>query len=271
MNTGLDRVTTDKFYTNNDIVTTCINDIRNSGIIKKNDIIIEPSAGSGSFINEIKNLSDEYMFYDILPEHDEIIKQDFLQLDVEKFNNKTVHIIGNPPFGRQSSTAIKFIKYSCQFSKSVSFILPKSFKKKSMQKHFNEFFHLKFEKDLPINSFHSNDILYNVPCVFQIWVREEFPRTLEPNIEPVGFVFVKKNEDPDISFRRVGFYAGRIDRNINDKSEQSHYFIKFNNPAFLNLYNDFLAIKYDENNTVGPKSISKQEIIKKFNNVIQNV
>jgi hypothetical protein len=44
-----------------------------------------------------------------------------------------IHIIGNPPFGRQSSTAIKFIKKSCLFCNSLSFILPKSFKKDSLK------------------------------------------------------------------------------------------------------------------------------------------
>ena len=36
-----------------------------------------------------------------------------------------IHIIGNPPFGRQSSLAIKFIKKSVEYCDSISFILPK--------------------------------------------------------------------------------------------------------------------------------------------------
>ena len=49
-------------------------------------------------------------------------------------NSRKIHVIGNPPFGRQSSLAIKFIKKSCSFSDTISFILPKSFKKDSMKK-----------------------------------------------------------------------------------------------------------------------------------------
>ncbi len=77
-----------------------------------------------------------------MPEHDEIIKQNYLELNYTKMREdfNKIHIIGNPPFGRQSSLAIKFIKKCCEFSNSISFILPKSFKKESMRKSFhNEF------------------------------------------------------------------------------------------------------------------------------------
>lgn len=102
--------------------------------ILDNDLIIEPSSGNGSFIENIKALSCNYKFYDIEPEHNDIYKQDFLELDYMKLKEKyeTIHIIGNPPFGRQSSLAIKFIKKCC----SISFILPKSFKKDSIKKFF---------------------------------------------------------------------------------------------------------------------------------------
>ena len=48
----------------------------------------------------------------ILLEHDEIIERDYLALDHKQLEVKDqkIHIIGNPPFGRQSKTAIKFIK-----------------------------------------------------------------------------------------------------------------------------------------------------------------
>ena len=38
-----------------------------------------------------------------------IVKEDFLELDLNKYN-KSLAFIGNPPFGRQSSIAKKFIK-----------------------------------------------------------------------------------------------------------------------------------------------------------------
>jgi 4-hydroxy-3-methylbut-2-en-1-yl diphosphate synthase IspG/GcpE len=82
-------------------------------------------------------------------------------------------------------------------------------------------------------------------------------------------MFVEKTEDPDISFRRVGVNAGTIDKNISDKSIQSHYFIKFTNKkSTANNIQNLSIITYEFNNTVGPKSISKQELIKEFNKVL---
>ena len=66
----------------------------------------------------------------------------------ESHNDGNIHIIGNPPFGRQSSMAIKFIKKCCSFANSISFILPKSFKKDSMKKYFEKHYHLIYEMDL---------------------------------------------------------------------------------------------------------------------------
>lgn len=268
---GLGRNTIDKFYTKREIVEQFISVIRNNIIISDDDLIIEPSAGNGAFIQKIKEITNNYLFYDIEPASEEIIKQDFLEYNHDdiKQQYKQIHIIGNPPFGRQSSLAIKFIKKCCEFANSISFILPKSFKKDSMKRHFAMNFHLIYESELPENSFLVNDNEHNVPCIFQIWIRKEIPRKLIKKLKPKKFMFVKQNENPDISFRRVGINAGTISTEIEDKSTQSHYFIKFTNDEQLDENIKTLsAIKFDTNNTVGPKSISKQEIIKEFNKLI---
>ena len=173
--TGLKRDTTDKYYTKLDIVEDCKVQIEKHINIKENDLIIEPSAGNGSFIKIIKELTKNHKFYDLIPENKEIIKQDFLLLDVDKIIEpyKKIHIIGNPPFGRQSSLAIQFIKKCCEFADTISFILPKSFKKDSNKAKFDKFFHLIYEKDLPEKSFSVNGDDCDVPCVFQIWKKKK--------------------------------------------------------------------------------------------------
>jgi hypothetical protein len=261
--TGLNRNTVDKYYTKNKVVQLCIELIKKYIIILPNDIIIEPSAGNGSFIPSIKTLSNNCQFYDINPADEEIVKMDFLEFEC---NNNNIHIIGNPPFGRQASLAIKFIKKCCTFAKTISFILPKSFKKDSMKKYFSLKYHLIYQIDLPISSFLVNNIEYDVPCVFQIWELKDVDRIVEDKIEPKNFIFVNKYDNiADISFRRIGVYAGKVMIDI-DKSIQSHYFIKFtNNKTISENVEKLKSIKFDFNNTVGPKSISKQELIKEFN------
>jgi hypothetical protein len=110
---GLQRNTIDKYYTNSAAVNICIENIKKYVIPNDFDVIIEPSAGNGAFITGIKSLTYNQIFYDIEPENEEIIKQDFLTLDIHAIGlygtENKIHIVGNPPFGHQSSLAIKFI------------------------------------------------------------------------------------------------------------------------------------------------------------------
>ena len=101
--------------------------------------------------------------------------------------------------------------------------------------------------------------------MFQIWKKRDTNRELVEKIDPVNFQFVSKTDNPDISFRRVGVNAGIIDKKI-EKSEQSHYFIRFCNEQNVDeTINKLKNIHFTHNNTVGPRSISKQELIKEFN------
>jgi len=274
--TGLKRDTIDKFYTNPATAKMCLEHIsQHIQIDFIEDLVIEPSAGNGSFIPEIMQRCQNTMFYDIKPEHVLIIKADYLLINSDALTNMLgkIHVIGNPPFGRQSSLAIQFIKKSAKFADSISFILPKSFKKDSMQRHFPPRFHLGFQADLEPNSFLQDGLSIDVPCVFQIWQKREQERVQIAKLElnPSIFQFVKQDENPDISFRRVGVNAGTIDdMELDKKSFQSHYFIKFG-PAITNkkeFIEKMRQIEYAKDNTVGPKSIGKQEIIREINKLV---
>lgn len=260
---GLNRVGSDKFYTKKEIAEKCIKFSKKFIDYKESDVVIEPSAGNGSFIEPINLLGTKSIFIDLEPEHKDIKEMDYLKFNTSDIENENVHIIGNPPFGRQSSLTIQFLKKSCSFANSISFILPKSFKKESMKKCINLYFHLEGEMDIPKNSFLVNEKEYDVPCVFQVWIKKDVKRQITEKKMPIGYSFVKRNESPDISFRRVGVNAGVIDsNNINSKSEQSHYFIRFENRDLIQEnIQIFKNAKFDTDNTVGPKSISKQEII----------
>jgi hypothetical protein len=267
---GIKRNTIDKYYTKNEIAEECVEFVRKNINISKDDLIIEPSAGNGAFIPSIKLLSNNYKFYDLEPDNNEIIKQDFLNFDYKQINQKYkyIHIIGNPPFGRQSSLAIKFIKLCCCFASTISFVLPKSFKKESMKRHFFSSFHLIFEIDLKEKSFLVNGIETNVECIFQIWEKKTEERKQEIKLKPVSFEFVKKEHNPDISFRRIG-NAGTISKTTNDKNINSHYFIKFVNDKTTDDNIELLKhINFPFNNTVAAKSISKQELISEFNKLL---
>ena len=266
--TGLTRNNTEKYYTKNKIVLSCIQIISDNISIQNNDVIIEPSAGNGSFSIPLNTTYNNVLAYDLYPEHKDIIQQDYLTFDSSDIREKyeKIHVVGNPPFGRQSSLAKKFIKKSCEYCDTLSLVLPKSFKKDSFQKTFPLRFHMIYQMDLPKQSFQVNGKDYDVPCVFQIWEKREINRTVKEKLQPTYYTFVKNDANPDISIRRVGVYAGKISKDIVDKSPQSHYFIQLKNGTDVDTFiSKYASITFEEDNTVGPKSISKQELIFQLN------
>lgn len=271
MKTGLNRDTTDAFYTVPSVALMCIQYFNEHIKPSSHDVLIEPSAGSGSFSTQIQPNFRHLYSFDLYPQSPFVISQDFLKIKETSFfqeivsKNRPIHIIGNPPFGRQAATARSFIRLCSEFATSISFILPKSFKKQSFQKAFPLCFSLLFQIDLPDPSFTINDNIYSVPCVFQIWKKMPYDRIVELPQEPQGFVFCKKEDSPDIAIRRVGVYAGKLlEDNLQQLSGQSHYFIKMEGLTQKQFKKKFGKIAFEHDNTVGPRSISKQEIICKM-------
>ncbi len=87
-NKGMKRNTIDKYYTKPIIAEECVELFKQYIDISKDDLIIEPSAGNGAFIKPIKYISNNYRFYDLEPEHNEIVKEDFLNFEYDKINEK---------------------------------------------------------------------------------------------------------------------------------------------------------------------------------------
>ena len=140
--------------------------------------------------------------------------------------------------------------------------------KESCKNTFPSNFHLVYSHNLPKNSFYLNGNEYkDIPCVFQVWKKDKKERVKKNKQECKYFTFVKKNENPDFSIRRVGGNAGYIDKKISNKSIESHYFIKLKNIIPQEFINKLLIPCFNEErkNTVGPRSISKQELINEIN------
>lgn len=252
----------DKFYTNPTLVALCYNQIPD---LADYDLLVEPSAGSGAFLQHPLPASIAVKAYDILPEGANIISVDFLTLKPTEIRGtaKRVLTIGNPPFGRNCSSALKFINQAAGYSDTIAFILPKSFKKVSTQNKVSLAFELVSTIDLPANGFLLDGTVYDVPCVFQVWRRGLVPRDkLVTRTTTSLFTFTTANK-AQLSVRRVGVYAGMA-YPTTDKSPQSHYFItlppdsEVTTASFIEKCN---SIKWEHNNTSGPRSISKGELI----------
>lgn len=114
----MSKLPNDKYYTPLNLARYCIN--KTFKVVGKRNIseVIEPSAGNGSFSLQIPDC----IAYDIEPEHESIIKQDYLELDIPYKKGRL--IIGNPPYGERMYLAQQFFKKSIQLADYIAFILP---------------------------------------------------------------------------------------------------------------------------------------------------
>lgn len=113
------KIQLDKYYTPPDLAEYIVH--KTKEIIGEQNITeyIESSAGAGVFLDY---LDKPYLAYDIEPEDDRIIKQDFLELNLEYKKGRCV--IGNPPYGNHTTLIAKFYKKSIHIGDYISFILP---------------------------------------------------------------------------------------------------------------------------------------------------
>lgn len=118
----MSKIIFDKYYTDHNLAKYCVDKTIEVVGIDNITHVLEPSAGNGSFIHPIKDKFESYSFYDISPEHDEITKCDYLELDREYTKGSLV--IGNPPFGNRNTLIVKFFNKSVEICDYISFILP---------------------------------------------------------------------------------------------------------------------------------------------------
>jgi hypothetical protein len=258
--TGLHRELIDQFYTNTSVAETCVTVLHR--YIPKDLVWIEPSAGTGVFLDIVPGS----IGYDIDPQSPSIEKADFLDVEIPI----GCVVFGNPPFGRQSSMAKRFIRHAAKRADWIGFILPRSFTKPSMQTAFPLHFHMLESMELPDNAFLVNGVPYNVPCVFQVWKRYTTDRQIVERIPPCGFDYVKKNEPYSFAFRRVGVNAGRCSMPSESLSSQSHYFIQAVDETNISMILHESTMHVFPSNTTGPRSLSKNEATCFLNAVITN-
>lgn len=169
----------DKFYTGKNIVNLVIENsikfLSKAGIDITNYKFLEPCAGNGSFLDGLKDFGiTDVESFDIEPEREDIIKADFLELDLPKTNNYIT--IGNPPFGYKGKLAASFINRSSEWGDVVIFVLPIQFRRFNIQKQVYSNLKLVYSSsNLEKNSFLFDSKKYHVNSLYQIWVNRLNP------------------------------------------------------------------------------------------------
>lgn len=257
----------DQFYTNSDVAKICLESLKDTiGDLDAYENIIEPSAGSGVFLDL---LPPHTLGIDIDPKDPRIVQGDFLKWSPPAHN---FIVVGNPPFGKNSSLAVSFFNKAAQFAEVIAFIVPRTFRKPSLTNRLDDSFHLQYEKILPVDSFHFPDeTKKSVPTCFQVWKKLPIKRSRVTASTPKhpDWSWCDKKQATH-AIRRVGVCAGKL-INAKTASEASHFFVSANNEMMETRW-DFawrtFWLEEDENNpnpkwdVAGNPSLTKQELVK---------
>lgn len=148
----------EEYFTDKEVAKDLIDIFEKKEGFKNFKIIIEPSAGDGSFYKHLpRSSSRRVVGLDITPRASGIKKQNFLTYNFPYKNNKDeVLCIGNPPFGRQANLAKKFVHKCSEFSDHIAFVLPISFNtiafQKSLPKGFTKKWSIKLDDDIFVDT-----------------------------------------------------------------------------------------------------------------------
>ena len=259
----------DQFYTNENIAKQCMEKIKEHIDIQNYEIQMEPSAGNGSFYKLLDE--NNRIGVDIDPKCEGVINMDFLTY--QPSTNKKYIIIGNPPFGKNCSMAIKFFNKAAEFSGCIAFIVPRTFKRVSVQNQLDLNFILIHNEDLPLKPCCFTPSM-DAKCCFQIWVKSNNKREkIIYDKTHNDFNFVKmgpKDEkgqptppkNVDFAMKAYGSKCGEMkDSGLEDLRPKSWHWIK-SNIDVNELKKRFESLDYSmSKDTVRQDSIGQQEVI----------
>jgi hypothetical protein len=260
----------DQFYTIPTCAKQCIDTINQTYNLNNYDLIVEPSAGNGSFFNQIIHTSK--VGIDLAPQHPAIIQHDFF--DYYPPSGKTkIGVIGNPPFGKNSSLAIKFFNHAAQWADVIAFIIPRTFRKVSVQNKLDKSFHLVHDHEIP-----NKPCCFSPPmavkCCFQIWERRTEQRpfvelpTKHADWTFLSFGPLDDNGQPtppngaDFAMRAYGGKIGEIKKTeLQDLRPKSWHWFSSNIDTDV-LISRFQQLDYSNSlNTARQNSMGRAELV----------
>ena len=170
-------------------------------------------------------------------------------------------VIGNPPYGKNSSLAVKFLNKASELSDDIRMVLPRTFRKPSVINRLNPKLHLVSDVDVDDSSFRDSIIA----CIQNWEVRGEEREKIQTHTTHKDFTFCKK-EEADICLGRVGGGpSGKIFDEWQNRSKNSHYFLKVSSPEVIeNLRSLSKEFRRAASQTVGCPSLSKDDCVKVY-------
>lgn len=225
----------EQYYTPNDTAQKIMEEIQILLPDFKNRIFLEPAGGTGSFISAAKEIGiSKIVSFDIEPLHPDVILGNFLEQSLVISGAITAT---NPPFGRCNSLSIPFFNHAAKFSDLIVFIVPRSWRKWSVQNKLNRNFHLVKDDDLSINYVDAlgehNYQKNNLRTCIQYWKKDD--SSLRPlyEVNDMGLIAKCSFEDADVSLTIFGYSCGKVKTNFPRKKNTTQMFLKLKHPKAL--------------------------------------
>ena len=250
----------DQFYTRPELAAAYIAEVldrwRDPEVL-----FIEPSAGAGAFLQPLLDAGRKVRAVDIDPQAPDIQRMDFLRAeDVFDGEHPAIVVVGNPPFGKNACSAVRFFNRAAGHADEIAFIVPRTFRKISVQRRLHSSFHLSGDGDVERYAFLRSGNPHDVPCAWQIWTRQPVKRPVPRPPAVNHLIDYTTPRLANFAMRRVGFYAGRVvTGNLMSLSQTTHYFMREMADGVIDTLRriDWTELAAQ---TVGVRSLSKMEI-----------
>jgi hypothetical protein len=170
-------------------------------------------------------------------------------------------IVGNPPYGKNASLAVKFLNKAVELTDNISYVLPRTFRKPSVLNRIDEHLHLVEDVDTPNETFGGTIIT----CRQKWEKREEKRDRIRTYTQHPDLNFVSKAES-NVFVGRVGAGpAGKVLTADYDHLTEQHYFLQVTDTVKERLIEiqDTLR-QLARAATVGTPSLSKHELISTY-------
>lgn len=226
----------------------------------QNRSFLEPAAGTGSFLQALtKHGVKSITAIDKDPKHPDVSQNDYLDFVPPQSGLVT---LSNPPFGRNNALSIPFFNHAAGHSDYIAFLVPRSWRKWSVQNRLDANFHLILDRDVFVsyeNEFGEPLSSRNeLRTCFQIWERRDYQRELiaVPNNQ-----LVKKSspQNADLALRVFGFGCGSVLRDFERRPNTTLMFLEVGDPRVFD-HIDALDYQRFTRNTAYTEALAFSEL-----------
>ena len=233
------------------------------------DVVLEPSAGSGSFYSQMP--SHNRVGIDLEPLCDGVEKCDFFDYEPPLFSK--IAVVGNPPFGRKGKLAKQFFNHAAGYADVIAFVLPAIFGKSTFTNNLNEWFEKVHEEPVEKFMFPSGET-YNVNCVFQIWKKQNYKRKKVTQIKEIeDFTMIHRHiawtteDELKTLSKEYDFAYGQISHKIQevkDLKKGSQFLIKSNTPKEVREIFEQMNFDHLKKYAMGAVSLSRGDVMEEY-------